>query len=354
MSVESAHSPALFAHPFSKAYWKQAFSEFRNTRVLIFAALMVALRVIFKAVSIPIGMDLRINTAFLINAFGAMVFGPVVAAAAAAVTDTLGCLLFPTGTYFFPFILIEISGSVIFALFLYRTHITPMRVILSRFCIDFFVNIVLNTPIMMLYYQIIMGKYYAPFDMIRIVKNLVMFPIESVILILFLNLTVPRIRSLGFVVGDVQSLKITRKTAALLVVLFLVGSISVGGYSFYAYEHTSLSASYSSSERMEMNKAITEEINSREPSSDTRVAIIESAFPSLFTGKITYTAAVYTVDQEKIAARSDGGSLDDAMQSIYAYSKTPASKDDALTRRGTAVIVFSKDQQVLEYSGLAQ
>ena len=40
--------------------------------------------------------------------------------------------------------------------------------------------------------------------------------------------------------------------------------------------------------------------------------------------------------------------LDDAMQSIYAYSKTPASKDDALTRRGTAVIVFSKDQQVLE------
>ena len=221
MSETTLHSPTLFPHPFSRAYWKQAFSEFKNTRVLIFAALMVALRVIFKAVSITIGMDLRINTAFLINAFGAMVFGPVVAAASAAVTDTLGCLLFPTGTYFFPFIFIEIAGSVIFALFLYRTNITPMRVILSRFCIDFFVNIVLNTPIMMLYYQMIMGRYYAPFDMMRIVKNLVMFPIESVILVLFLNLTVPRIRSLGFIVGSVQSLKLTRKTAMMLAVLYL-------------------------------------------------------------------------------------------------------------------------------------
>ena len=83
MSETTLHSPTLFPHPFSRAYWKQAFSEFKNPRVLIFAALMVALRVIFKAVSIPIGMDLRINTAFLINAFGAMVFGPVVAAASA-------------------------------------------------------------------------------------------------------------------------------------------------------------------------------------------------------------------------------------------------------------------------------
>ena len=228
MSDPVKSSPVLFPHPFSKEYWKQAFSEFKNVKILIFAALMIALRVIFKAISIPIGMDLRINTAFLINAFGAMVFGPVVAAASAAVTDTLGCLLFPTGTYFFPFIFIEIAGSVIFALFLYRTNITAVRVILSRFCIDFFVNIVLNTPIMMLYYQLIMGKYYAPFDMLRIVKNLVLFPVESVILILFLNLTVPRIRSLGFVVSSIQSLQLTRRTIALLCVLFLIGSAAIG------------------------------------------------------------------------------------------------------------------------------
>ena len=34
---------ALYPHPFSKAYWKQAASEFRKTNVLVFAALMIAL-----------------------------------------------------------------------------------------------------------------------------------------------------------------------------------------------------------------------------------------------------------------------------------------------------------------------
>jgi hypothetical protein len=176
-----------------------------------------------------------------------------------------------------------------------------------------------------------------------------MFPIESVILVLFLNLTVPRIRSLGFIVGSVQSLKLTRKTAMMLAVLFLLGSVSVGLYSFYAYEHTSLPSSYSSSERMEKNAVMTAEVIRKNPSDEPRVAIIESAFPSLLSGNTTYTVALYSVDTDKIAARSEG-SLDEALQAIYAYSKTPASKDDALTRYGTAVIIISKDQQVLEYS----
>ena len=91
-----------FPHPFSKAYWQAAVAELHNTRVLVFAALMIALRVAMKPVSIPIAADLRINSAFLVNAFGAMVFGPVVAALAAAVTDTLGCLLFPHRPLFLP------------------------------------------------------------------------------------------------------------------------------------------------------------------------------------------------------------------------------------------------------------
>ena len=110
----------LYDTPFSKEYWLQAAAEFKDLKVLLFAALMIALRVALKSVSIPIAANLRINIAFFINAYGAMVFGPVVAIAAAAVSDTLGCLLFPSGPYFFPFILTEIAGSLIFALFLYQ------------------------------------------------------------------------------------------------------------------------------------------------------------------------------------------------------------------------------------------
>lgn len=78
----------LFDRPFSKEYWKQAASELKNTKALIFAALMIALRIALKSVSIYIAADLRISIEFLVNALGAMVFGPVVAIAGAAVSDT--------------------------------------------------------------------------------------------------------------------------------------------------------------------------------------------------------------------------------------------------------------------------
>ena len=58
----------LFDTPFSKEYWKQAASELKNTKTLIFAALMIALRIALKSVSIYIAADLRISIEFLVNA----------------------------------------------------------------------------------------------------------------------------------------------------------------------------------------------------------------------------------------------------------------------------------------------
>ena len=227
---KNQHSAALYPTPFSRAYWAQAASEFKSLRMLLFAALMIALRVALKSVSIPIAANLRINVAFFINAFGAMVFGPVVAIAAAAVSDTLGCLLFPTGVYFFPFIFIEIAGSLIFALFFYRARVTALRVTLSRFCIDFFVNIVLNTPVMWLYYQMILGKRYVLFDALRIVKNLALFPLESVLLVLFLRVVIPPAQKLGYVYSGPEELRFTGKNIVFLAFMAVLGAAAVALY----------------------------------------------------------------------------------------------------------------------------
>ena len=219
--MKQTKSIALYQTPFSKAYWRDAALELKDTRILVFAALMIALRVALKSLGIPIAADLKINIAFFINALGAMVFGPVVAVLAAAVSDTLGCLLFPTGVYFFPFILTEIAGSLIFALFLYRTRVTATRVILSRFCVDFFVNIVLNAPIMAWYY----------------LKNLALFPLESVLLILFLTAMIPLAyrMHLGYDTGERLHLK--KRQVILLGVLFLFAAGCVAGYFVYDYNH---------------------------------------------------------------------------------------------------------------------
>lgn len=217
----------LFPHPFRKEYWQQALRDAKDTRMLVFAALMIALRVALKSVSIPIAADLRIGVGFFVNALGSMVYGPVTAVFAAAVTDTLGALLFPSGPYFPLFLITEIAGSLVFALFLYRARITSLRVILSRFCIDFFVNIVLQTPIMMSYYRVMLGKSYTIFSWPRIVKNLVMFPIESVLLILFLRAAIPPLSHQHLLQASADDLTFNRRNIAVLAVFTLIGVLAV-------------------------------------------------------------------------------------------------------------------------------
>ncbi|MBR6028254.1 MAG: folate family ECF transporter S component [Clostridia bacterium] len=328
----------LYPHPFSKAYWKQALAEMKSVRMLVFAALMIALRVAMKQVSIPIAADLRINTAFIVNALGAMVMGPVLSAFAAALTDTLGCALFPTGPYFFPFIFVEIAGSVIFALFLYRAEITPGRIIGARFCINFFVNIVLNTPIMMLYYQMMMGKYYAPFDLLRIVKNLALFPLEALVLIVIIRGMAPVFRRMGYAVSVRDGLKLTKRAAALLIVLALTGALAVGGYAWLHYNNTSLSASYTAQERYERNVALGGRVLEAHPelNPEETVCVIESAYPKAFSDEVTYTVAVYR------AEIPEGEDADTLLKSLRGLSKSKAAASEYLTRVTTETLVLNE------------
>ena len=224
-------SDRLYAHPFCLDYWRDAMAEFRDVRVLVFAALMIALRVATKPFQIPIGPSLNINLVqMIVNAVGAMTFGPVVAAAAAAVTDVVGYLVFPDGPYFFPFIFTEIAGSVIFALFLYRADISLRRVILCRFCMVFLVNIVLQSPIMLLYYRMILGKEYTLINGTRIIKNLLLFPAESVLLTLLLRSVVPPLHRLKFIVSRVDGLRLDRRCLLVLGELTLISGLAVWLY----------------------------------------------------------------------------------------------------------------------------
>ena len=86
-------STALYSHPFSKAYWRDAASELKSVKRLVITALMVALRIVLKPFAIYIAPQLAIQTAMLATALGAMIFGPVVAIPAAIVSDTIGFII---------------------------------------------------------------------------------------------------------------------------------------------------------------------------------------------------------------------------------------------------------------------
>ena len=346
----SRKSSRLYDHPFCRDYWRDAAAEFRDTRMLVFAALMIALRVVFKAVKIPVGPYLDINTAFLVNALGAMSFGPVVAIAAAAITDTLGAILFPSGPYFPLFILTEIAGSLLFALFLYRARVTVARVFLSRFSVVFLVNLVLQTPIMMLYYQMILGKEYAWMDLPRIIKNLALFPFEALALVLFLRAAMPPLERLGMIRSRSDRLAFSRKSILALIALSLFSLGVFAGGSIYLHNTVSLSAGYSAEQRTQANLASLERVREQDPDlGDQEItAVVESAFQPFLSGDTTWTVAVYAIDAEKLAEKPE------TFKGFSGYSKSKAAADPALIRLYTARIVTGGDGKVLSFEKISE
>ena len=146
---------------FSREYWREARGEFASPKTLVFAALIIALRVIVKMAKIPLVSGLSLTFDCYVNALGSIVYGPVVAIFVGAISDTLGCMFFPSGPYFLPFMFVEISSSVIFALFLWRRKISVGRVLISKFTVNTICNICLTSIFMKWMYAIYYGDAKA-------------------------------------------------------------------------------------------------------------------------------------------------------------------------------------------------
>ncbi len=351
MTVEKQY----FKTPFSVAYWRQAFSELKDVRSLVFAALILALRIVIKPLKIPLAADVNITFGFIFNAVGSMVYGPVVGLLSGAVSDTLGYLIAPSGAYYFPFILLEMAGSFVFALFLYSTDLSPVRLMLAKFSVNLFVNVLLNAPIMTSYYQLYFTSVYQPFTWLRIVKNIVMLPFESLILIIVFRSVIPALKKAGYHVPGAVKLDFTRRHIVLLVALFVIGAASVAGYWIYDYNTKSFSASWSASERLErntaMNQWVTEENSWLSP--DETVTVIESARAKVFAREMTCELAIYRIDAERFREKQaeaeeavragEEGANPYTLETLNGYSKSKAAKDDCLIRVADGVAVIDKN-----------
>lgn len=231
MSMSANQSAQTFRTPFSRDYWRLSLYEMRNVRVLILTALVIALRVAVKALRIPVGPELNITIGFFFNAFGSMIYGPVLGLLAGAISDTLGCLLFPSGVYFFPFIFSEMMGSFLFALFLYRAKLSPTRVILSRFAVTLICNLIMD-PTFLYWSYSLLGKSYKIISLPRMIKNAALFPAQCLLLILFLGVLTPITNRFGLTYTGDNKLKVEKKHVIFLIVLTAVAIALVLLYYF--------------------------------------------------------------------------------------------------------------------------
>ena len=340
-------STALYPHPFSAAYWRDAAAELKDVKMLVITALMIALRIALKPAAIQLGPQMAIQTATLATALGAMIFGPVVAIPAAMISDTVGFMIFPTGDYFLPFMLTEIASTMIYALCLYRAKPSATRVIIARFLICFAINVVLQQFIIAWQYTYLGNPEKAKDTVMgimttaRLFKNLFFFPIETVVITMFLKVLVPITSRARMTFGGSKGLDFTKKQIALLVVLLLVGIGSSVSYLGYYYDNNSVTKDYSDTEVVEMNHFVHDIITEKDITvdEDRTVAVIEYALKPFFGKETTYTVALYEAKEGEVIT-----------DKMWSYKKTPASKDKTIERVATVTIVVdNKTGDVLSY-----
>lgn len=174
----------------------QSLRELKQTRCLAFCALLVAINLTLDILGLTIKLppDLRISFGFLCNATIGMLYGPSVGVLAGVCTDVLGYFVgnFTMGGYFPGFTITAMVGGLLWGLWLYPNRNTIGRVIGARASVTLLCNIGLNT----LWLTLTGGKAMGVLLALRIPKNLILLPIETVLLYVFLRLFIKIYRRL--------------------------------------------------------------------------------------------------------------------------------------------------------------
>ena len=79
----------------------------------------------------------------------------------------------------------------------------------------------------------ILGGDYAFLTLPRIIKNLCLFPAESFLLLLFLNVMLPVTNRMGLTYGNHEKLRFTKRHVIVLIALALISAAAVAFYSYY-------------------------------------------------------------------------------------------------------------------------
>ncbi|MBO4468444.1 MAG: folate family ECF transporter S component [Clostridia bacterium] len=219
-----------------KDYWGQAVKNCADIKMLAVAAVITALSIAVKAINIVIipPQSLIISFACYFHALGAFIYGPILALFAGAISDTLGAVIFPQGTYFLPYIIPETLSCFIYALFLWnRKSITVSRALAARFTVNLICNIILNSIITKWYFAFFgIPVAYPLVNSLRIAKNLIMFPLEGILMAVIISASVIPLKRMGVIRQDIDGEKITQKSIITVFILFVISIGLVIGFYF--------------------------------------------------------------------------------------------------------------------------
>ena len=172
---------------FSRAYWKSAASRLKSIRILAAVALLIALTIAITTLYIPLPNNLHVFFDYTPKALCATICGPVAALGVGFVMDILGFLARPMGAFFPGYTVTTMVTMLIYALGFYGKKITIPRVAITKLAVNVICNIGLNS----LWNSMLTGKAFVVFLAGSVTKNLLLWPIETAVMVIVFRLLMP-------------------------------------------------------------------------------------------------------------------------------------------------------------------
>ncbi len=169
-------------------------TEFSRTikkpKTMVICAMMIALNVILGYIGYDFTAYLRVGFGFVTLPVTTMLFGPLVGCVTGILQDIVSFALKPTGGYLFTLTInVGISG-MIYGAMLYKKEITFWRVLLTKLIIIVVVNILLNSIAL----APTVGSGLVGILPSRIIKNVLLLPIQSVVVYALLKMIKHRVK----------------------------------------------------------------------------------------------------------------------------------------------------------------
>ncbi len=153
----------------------------KKVNILAYMGILIAMYTLLAHIVPVVKIDtLQISFGFVPLGFGSMLLGPIIGGIVGAIGDIIGMILAPKGAYFPGFTLNVFLSGLIYGIFLYKKPKTVLRISLAVFCVNVFVNIGINTY----WLTIILGKGYMAMLPGRVIKNVLMMPVQISVLYL--------------------------------------------------------------------------------------------------------------------------------------------------------------------------
>lgn len=152
-----------------------------KTRKILLCALFIASTIVLGRILSIRTPILTIGFSFVPIMLGAIILGPKYSTFISTISDIIGALLFPSGSYFFGFTITAFLTGLIYGLLLHRKTFTIdksffIRIIISTILVTGLLNGLLNT-----FWIIIISKGASKVIIpIRILKQLIMAPIKVI------------------------------------------------------------------------------------------------------------------------------------------------------------------------------